>query len=401
MTAEDQHDDTVPPSGDHLTVLTSRQAKLATKRIVASWNGPPTIEDYPRGSTWFAFDEWRIGNFDEMAAALAALQARAYSYVVRGRIIDGTNRRHALRRARARKDQPATLEAAARHWIAIDFDSIPCPAHLDPARDVDAVVEHVAALLPMDFHEVSCFWSFTSGQGFKPGLRLRLWYWANRPVGDRELKLWLGDSPIDRSLYAPAQPTYSARPIFAGVVDPVPFRCGVWHGYVDTVIVPPIEKPQARTFTNGTDGPFTNFAGGAGYEFHCGQIGDHDGGAGFFRPIKSAVAAWIAQHGATADTAWLREDLERIIRAAPRDPTKHPDDHYIEVRVADLDPLIAAIGEMEAAKEAEPVEPTYAPPPEGDTLDAARTKLALEMKRFTKAALAHIERTTTLKAEAE
>lgn len=85
-------------------------------------------------------------------------------------------------------------------------------------------------------------------------------------------------------------------------------------------------------------------------EGYCARIGDHAGAEGFFRPIKSAVAAYIARHGSQVDTTWLREDLEEVIRRAPRDPVKHPDD-YIALRIDDLDPLIAAVIDMERQSE--------------------------------------------------
>jgi hypothetical protein len=90
---------------------------------------------------------------------------------------------------------------------------------------------------------------------------------------------------------------------------------------------------------------------GSGYEFHRSRIGDHENGEGFFAPIKSAAASWIARQGASADTGWLRADLERAIRLAPRHITKHPDE-YIETRVRDLDTLIAAIVGLQAVNEA-------------------------------------------------
>jgi hypothetical protein len=133
--------------------------------------------------------------------------------------------------------------------------------------------------------------------------------------------------------------------------------------------------------------PFTGEPG-SGYEYHRSRIGDHEMGGGFFGPIKSAVAAWIAHHGAVADTAWLRADLERAIREAPRDPAKH-DDGYVEVRIADLDPLIEAIAELQAAKESEnaPLQPTY-PAPVG-SVEEARAMIAAEMDRFVEDVIAY------------
>jgi hypothetical protein len=129
------------------------------------------------------------------------------------------------------------------------------------------------------------------------------------------------------------------------------------------VITPPaIEKAKASASRAPAE-----IAGepGSGYEFHRSRIGDHENGEGFFAPIKSAAASWIARQGGSADTGWLRADLERAIRRARRDPAKHPAE-YIETRVRDLDTLIAAIVGLQAANEVEKgggeCEPTYPPP---------------------------------------
>jgi len=261
-------------------------------------------------------------------------------------------RRFAERHARKAKDgtvEPATLEPVARHWIPLDLDSIACPGSLDPVHEPDRAVEHVVALLPEEFHGATCWWAFTSGQGVKDGIRIRLFYWADRPLADWELKQWLGDSPVDPSIFSPTQPIYVAKPLFVGMPDPVPIRSGIWRGDRDEITPPIIEKPKVRKAASGQ--PFFAEPGGS-YEYHRSHIGDHDSGSGFFAPIKSAVASWIARQGSAADTEWLRADLERAIHEAPRDPAKHPD-HYVELRVRDLEPLIAAILALEVATEAD------------------------------------------------
>jgi hypothetical protein len=153
--------------------------------------------------------------------------------------------------------------------------------------------------------------------------------------------------------------------------NPVPFRSGVWRGDRDAITPPAIQKPSGRA-------PVTNAKAtgepGNGYEFFRSRIGDHDNGDGFFAPIKSAVALWIALQGASTDTGWLRADLERAIRQAPRDPAKHPDD-YLEIRVRDLDPLIDAILALEAEqRQADECEPIYPAPLA--TVEEARERLA-------------------------
>ena len=100
----------------------------------------------------------------------------------------------------------------------------------------------------------------TSGAGIKTGIRLRLWYWCDRPVSDEEAKRWLEASPIDTSLYCANTPHYTAAPIFdPPELDPVPLRSGFWWRHRNAVSVPDLQekpkpKPQAtrhRQFASG------------------------------------------------------------------------------------------------------------------------------------------------------
>ena len=107
---------------DALTVLTTK-GPLATKRITAVQDGPPKIESYGRAQR-FSFDEWDVSSFDEMAAALKALQRRERSFVVRGKPVEGIDRsKNSPRRIyAARHDEPATLMPQPRYWLAFDMD---------------------------------------------------------------------------------------------------------------------------------------------------------------------------------------------------------------------------------------------------------------------------------------
>ncbi len=364
---------------DSVTVLTTK-GPLATKRITLRPGFTrPVIEPYGNAA-FFSIWEAPVSGINDLAAVLSTVERRPTSFLVRGKPAEGIDRRNARRRLHARiaKDgtiEPATLEPVARHWIPLDVDLIACPDWLDPVHEPDRAVEHVVGLLPEEFQGATCWWAFTSGQGLKCGIRIRLFFWSDRSLADWELKQWLGDSPVDSSIFAPAQPIYVAKPVFFGVPDPVPIRSGIWRGDRDAIIPPLIERPKQQVAA-----PRRPFSGepGSGYEFHRSRIGDHDKGGGFFAPIKSAVASWIAQQGASAETGWLRTDLERAIREAPRDPAKHPDD-YVEIRVRDLDQLISAIVALEAATAAErrqagECEPTYPAP--FATVEEARERLA-------------------------
>lgn len=372
---------------DYVTVLTTK-GPLATKRI-SNAPGGPIIESYGR-ATWFGLQEHGVYCIDSLAALLTALERSQTRFIIRGQPKAGVDYRRTQRRVRDRRNvdgsvTPATIDPAARQWIALDLDRMACPDWLDPIFEPDHTVEYAVSRLPAEFHDATCWWQFTASHGIKPGISLRLYFWADRPLSDAELKLWLADSPVDHAIFSPAQPIYVARPIFIAMPDPVPFRSGIWRGDREAITPPLIEKRKARV--TATSGSFTGEPG-SGYEYHRSRIGDHEMGVGFFGPIKSAVAAWIGNHGAAADTAWLRADLERAIREARRDPAKH-DDGYVELRIADLDPLIEAIQELQADKEAQAaaLQPTY-PAPVG-SVEEARAMIAAEMDRFVEDLIAY------------
>ena len=119
----------------------------------------------------------------------------------------------------------------------MDFDNIPQGTADDPAVDPVDAIEHLVELLLEEFAGASCWWQFSSSQGFKPGLlNARVWFLLDRPVADEDLKRWAdvvnaaaGLKLVDPGLYNPAQPHYVARPILEGIDDPLPrhtgFRC--------------------------------------------------------------------------------------------------------------------------------------------------------------------------------
>jgi hypothetical protein len=381
---------------DFVTVLTATGRRRATKLIEPArdksvWPnreipGQIDIRGYDLMST-FKGEERQVDSIFDLSKLLDSLETEVSTFVVRGRIADGVDRSRMPRRVRTHADHEPTLLAAEHYWIALDLDAIPCPEYIDVAREPKAAVEYVIDRhLPDEFRNASCRWQFTSSQGFKSStINLRLYFWADRPLSDSDLKTWLcGYEPgtkdrcwqmIDGSVFSPAQPIYTAAPLIVGMRDPVPQRTGVLFGEVDEVAAPEIAPEHRRSgYSGGTQAPGQP---GLGYEGHCARIGDHAAGDGFYAPIKSAVAAYIGRHGSRVDTSWLRADLEEVIRRAPRDPVKHPDD-YIELRVDDLDPLISAIVAMEAAGEAAEEAEAQRPPSDADDDEPDELALLVE-----------------------
>jgi hypothetical protein len=95
----------------------------------------------------------------------------------------------------------------------------------------------------------------SASAGIKPGVRIHLWGWWERPVGDGELKAIfeqiraagvakhkLNDNWLDLSVCGAVQPHYAADPVFeGGMADPFPSgRLFLIEGSSDTVAVPKI-----------------------------------------------------------------------------------------------------------------------------------------------------------------
>jgi hypothetical protein len=267
-----------------------------------------------------------IGGIHDLAKVLEHIAAHPYCAVVRGQPKGGVTTEKYTRRLSAGAN--ATLTEHPRRWLALDFDGIPCPEHIDPTTDVDEIVDHLVALLPEQFAGVTCVWNLTGSAGMKgvadangtlrPAIYARLWFWLDRPLGKAELDAWLAGRTIDFRVFVPAQINFTAAPEFIGIADPVPRRWGIWCGHSDIVEVPAIDvsqRAQTERKRSGTGAAPTGGAG-LGYEGYKALIGDHEGGKGFHPPTMQAIGAYFGKHGSTADAEWLRADLEAAYRAA-------------------------------------------------------------------------------------
>jgi hypothetical protein len=281
---------------DRLTILTTAardRGKLATKRITRT-DGEWRIENYSQ-ATWWSVRQIEVSGIISLGRTLGSLQGDACSCIVRGEPIDGINLSCCRRLKDAAEDgTPPSFEPTARWWLAVDADSILTPiwdpdrlarrratlernrgehgtplrkdeddgedvdlagdedpAPIDPVRDWAIAVRAVVVTLPPEFHDASVWWQMTSGAGIKPGIRIRLWFWLDRPVSDDEAKRWLADAPIDHSLYCANTPHYIARPIFdPPELDPALLRSGFWWRHSNAVAVRDLRpKPKLEPQT--------------------------------------------------------------------------------------------------------------------------------------------------------
>jgi hypothetical protein len=281
-------------AADCVTVLTTAgrdRGKLATKRITRS-SGEWQIEDYANVK-WWRVHQIEVRDIISLGCVLKKLEDEPHSCAIRGEPVTELNRAccRRLKDADLKDGTPASFEPRARHWLGIDADSIATaiwdadilarrraaldrdqeehpiplgkgeddgedvdpdgnadPAPIDPIKDWAIAVRAVVITLPLEFHDVSAWWSMTSGAGLKPGIRMRLFFWLDRPVSDEEAKRWLSRSPVDTSLYGAVGIHYTAAPIFEPRgLDPVRVRSGWWWRHTNSVTVPdltPVAKPK-------------------------------------------------------------------------------------------------------------------------------------------------------------
>jgi hypothetical protein len=178
-----------------------------------------------------------VTGLGSLAEALDATSGDARAFVIRGEILPGTDPRRCRRLLHEHEDGSApTFRAVACRWLILDYDTIPWP----PPREFlwdwqDGALSgvYLRSLLPGEFHRVSFWWQFSSGAGFKPGLRMKLAFWLAR-------------APVDHAVFRPVQPIYIARPIMRGVEDPVPERSGIEWDADDQVEVPELLPEQRK-----------------------------------------------------------------------------------------------------------------------------------------------------------
>lgn len=201
------------PLPDFLTILVCGADKRAAKRYT-SLASPP--EDYDAGGV-FGHITQGLSNFSALVDVLGQLRRHPGAFVVRGRVKEGQPTQ-ILRRAVDREGEPATIEACAHHWVALDADETTTP--FDP-RDPRGSVERWRTTLPPGLRDAAVVFHFSAKQHQKPMVRGRAWFWSEQPVTDGEGDVWSRQHGLDPCVFRTVQPIYTADPVFAGCADPL------------------------------------------------------------------------------------------------------------------------------------------------------------------------------------
>jgi len=214
------------PPTDSLTVLRARGRRLA--KLVHPGGRAEPYDSARR----FDMHRMTVADLDALARVLARLLHRPDCCAIRGAPI-GLDQAEPVRRllytCRKTGELPTVAEQP-RQWLALDMEGIPLPPEV-PASALAQCAALAIARLPSAFAGVRCVVQATAGHGFKPDLRLRLWFWCSRPMDGGELKRWLRGTPADPSVFGAVQPIYTAAPLFApGCTDPLPERMAMLDG---------------------------------------------------------------------------------------------------------------------------------------------------------------------------
>ncbi len=278
---------------DHLTVLTHSHA-LATKRHYVGPDGRRLTDDYGKGARFEALVV-PIADFAGLAAVLSKLVDEPRTFVVRGEPVqDG---------------EPAGLREVPRRWLMVDADQA---LTREDVGDLDLLradhceegARRLLARMPPELRGVACFWQLSSNAGIKPGLRGHLWFWLDRPMGERELKRWAenvndaaGRQLVDWHGVLTVQPLYIANPIFdVGAADPVAKRWGVLPGAPEASL--PKNSQRADAYLRKLAALYNR----ANAETHP--------------VLRDACASYFCSRGADADPADLLSAMRRAVDSA-------------------------------------------------------------------------------------
>jgi len=211
---------------NHVTVAQACRGVL-TKRYQR--NGNVIAYDQVK---YYNFFEQEIDDLQSLYQLSIAMLDKPRCCFLRCRVKDQNKRKRVRRLANG---EDATLISGRFNWFAIDVDKFEGVSTGNLVSDAMMVV---LKGLPARFHDVSCFALATAGYQIKPGIRVRLFYWAEKPVTNRDIHRSLVKSNcIDPAIYQnPVQPIYTAAPLFEeGVTNPCANRIAWIKGSFDTV----------------------------------------------------------------------------------------------------------------------------------------------------------------------
>jgi hypothetical protein len=206
----------------------AEEGRIAAKKIEKLPGGSLKETPYDFITYWtFLPFEWR--SHEQATERLKALVVQRESMMIMGRPISDDPQRRQLRRWA--HPVRATLTAAPRRWLPLDFDDEPVPELLGQAElFAQASIWLRDHRLPEEFHGRRMVAVTSAKTGLRGGnlFRGKLLAALDQAYPIKDLKNWAKgcatatDAKIDSAVIQIGQPIYTARPLFIGMPDPVP-----------------------------------------------------------------------------------------------------------------------------------------------------------------------------------
>ncbi len=137
----------------------------------------------------------------QLSTLLTTLSKRKNVILIRGSPKPG------LPRLTDRKEPKFPEAKDGCYWVMIDLDNLLVPKGMDPTSK--EAIEYYVRKLPVEFHNASYFYQFSSSAGIlntdgtplKEGLNVHLFFWFNRPVHGKQLSAYLESLCYDSGFY--------------------------------------------------------------------------------------------------------------------------------------------------------------------------------------------------------
>lgn len=247
---------------DRITIARAYRPRVVMAKVIClDEYGIVDVEPSPHPLLW-DFEETPVGALQDLGRALVAAAGDPHAVVVRAKPREPIGRRAIYPEPEYLEYAEPGLVAVPRRWVGFDMDNIPDAStpEDDPAEQPNwdrppalhmpevgvAIARH---RLPPAFRDASCIWQVTASAGFKPGYRLRLWFWLDAFVTGAELEIWCKPA-IERGLLDPVtlrecQEHYIGVRVIGGA-DPCPQRWGLAAAAAHEVKVPDIAGIKRR-----------------------------------------------------------------------------------------------------------------------------------------------------------
>ncbi|OHV12136.1 virulence-associated E family protein [Kushneria phosphatilytica] len=216
---------------DHITILKTAGGK---RRMAKTFDGE-SWHSYDR-ARHFSVETAPIKTLSDVYDFLSSVSRKSYACVVRGQRRESVTPDTAPdmfdSQGRVRRNLQ-TMEDVAHHWLCFDVDDY--QPESDPTSE-DALIEWIEATLPGEFHDRSFVYHFSSSAGFSRSLKAHVFFMLETPYNGETLSAWAKDSDlsIDRSVFNPVQPIYTANPKFTNdATDPLE---GERIGFVESLL---------------------------------------------------------------------------------------------------------------------------------------------------------------------